>query len=41
MSFEYMMIPIFFKNFLGWFELKPKLDNRNHKPPLVEEGNLW
>jgi mRNA-degrading endonuclease toxin of MazEF toxin-antitoxin module len=29
------------KNFLDWFSLKPTLDNRNHKPPLVEEGNIW
>jgi mRNA interferase MazF len=31
----------FFKNFLDWFELKPKLDNRNHKPPLIREGEIW
>ncbi len=33
--------PNFIKNFLDWFTLKPKLDQNNHKPPLVEEGNLW
>jgi mRNA interferase MazF len=32
---------IFFKKFLEWFSLKPKLDDRNHKPPLVSEGQIW
>ena len=31
----------FLKNFLDWFTLKPKLDESNHKPPLIEEGNIW
>ena len=31
----------FFKNFLDWFIIKPKLDKSNHQPPLVEEGNIW
>jgi len=31
----------FLKNFLDWFKLKPKLDNRNHKPPFVKEGQIW
>ena len=30
-----------FKDFLSWFKLKPKLDNRNHKPPLISEGQIW
>ena len=30
-----------FKDFLRWFKLKPKLDNRNHKPPLISEGQIW
>ena len=31
----------FIKNFLDWFKLKPEIDKSNHKPPLVEEGNIW
>ena len=31
----------YFKNFLSWFSLKPKLDNSNHQPPLVEQGNIF
>lgn len=31
----------FFKNFLDWFQLKPKLDNLNHKAPFVSEGQIW
>jgi hypothetical protein len=31
----------FFKNFLDWFKLKPKLDNSNHKPPLFKEREIW
>ena len=30
-----------FKDFLSWFRLKPKLNNRNHKPPLISEGQIW
>jgi mRNA interferase MazF len=33
--------PNFFKNFLNWFSLKPKLDKYNHKPPFVKEGQIW
>lgn len=29
------------KDFLSWFRLKPKIDNRDHKPPLVSEGQIW
>jgi PemK-like, MazF-like toxin of type II toxin-antitoxin system len=31
----------FFKNFLDWFELKPKLNNLNHKPPFFKEREIW
>ena len=31
----------FLKNFLEWFQLKPKLDNRNHKTPFVSQGQIW
>jgi hypothetical protein len=31
----------FVKNFTDWFDLKPKIDANNSKPPLVEEGNIW
>jgi mRNA interferase MazF len=31
----------FIKNFIDWFRVKPKLDQLNHKPPFVEEGNIW
>jgi mRNA interferase MazF len=31
----------FFKNFTNWFTLKPKLDGNNHKPPLVNIGDIW
>jgi mRNA-degrading endonuclease toxin of MazEF toxin-antitoxin module len=31
----------FLKNFANWFNLKPKLDEAKHKPPLVSEGQIW
>jgi mRNA interferase MazF len=31
----------FKKNFADWFALKPKLDIQNHKPLLVNEGEIW
>jgi mRNA interferase MazF len=31
----------FIKNFLDWFNLKPKLDNQNHNPPFVKNGQIW
>ena len=33
--------PTFLKNFLDWFNVKPKVDLSNHQPPLIEEGNIW
>jgi mRNA interferase MazF len=33
--------PNFIKNFLDWFNLKPQLDKKNHKPPFVREGQIW
>jgi len=33
--------PNFIKNFLVWFELKPKLNQNNHKPPLLQEREIW
>ena len=35
------MSSIFIKNFLDWFKVKSKLDKSNHKPPFVEEGNIF
>lgn len=35
------MDSIFVKNFLNWFNLKPKLDKTNHQPPFVSEGQIW
>jgi mRNA interferase MazF len=32
---------MFLKNFLDWFQLKPKLDSKQHKTPLVSQGQLW
>ena len=32
---------MFLKNFLEWFQLKPKLDNRNHKTPFVSQRQIW
>lgn len=29
------------KYFLDWFNKKPKLNNSNHRPPFVEEGQIW
>jgi mRNA interferase MazF len=31
----------FAKNFVDWFNLKPKLDISNNQPPLVDEGQIW
>lgn len=31
---------MFIKNFLDWFQLKPKLD-QNQKYPKFEEGDVW
>lgn len=31
----------FLKSFLDWFNLKPKLDIKNHKPPFVSQGQVW
>jgi mRNA interferase MazF len=31
----------FIKNFTDWFQLKPKLDDRNHKPPLVSQRDIF
>lgn len=31
----------FFKNFLDWFQLKPKLDKLGHKAPFVSEGQIF
>jgi mRNA interferase MazF len=31
----------FIKNFADWFSLKPKLDRQSHKPPMVEESNIF
>ncbi len=31
----------FLKNFVDWFRLKPKLGIQKHKPPFVEEGDIW
>jgi len=33
--------PNFIKNFLNWFNLKSQLDQNNHKPPSVSEGQIW
>lgn len=29
------------KAFLEWIGLKEKLNDANHKPPLVSEGDIW
>lgn len=29
------------KNFLAWFGLKRTIHERQHKPPLVSEGDIW
>jgi mRNA interferase MazF len=29
------------KRFLEWIKIKEKLHNKNAKPPLVSEGDLW
>jgi mRNA-degrading endonuclease toxin of MazEF toxin-antitoxin module len=31
----------FIKNFTDWFKLKPAIDNRKHKSPLVSERQIW
>jgi hypothetical protein len=31
----------FIKNFVDWFNLKPKIDAYNHNPPLYKENELW
>ena len=31
----------FIKNFTDWFKLKPKLDDRSHKPPLVSQRDIF
>lgn len=28
-------------NFIDWLKLKIKLDSGNHKPPLVDERDIW
>jgi mRNA interferase MazF len=33
--------PEFSKNFQDWSILKPKLDIKNHKPPLFKEREMW
>jgi len=40
-NFNKIQIMEFLKNFREWFNLKPKLNNRNHKPPFVKEGQIW
>ena len=32
---------MYLKNFVDWFKIKLHLDNQNHKPPLVHEGEIW
>ena len=29
------------KRFLEWIGIKQKLDNHEHRPPLITEGDLW
>lgn len=29
------------KDFQDWFVSKQKLDNKEHKPPLVSQGDIW
>jgi mRNA-degrading endonuclease toxin of MazEF toxin-antitoxin module len=29
------------KDFVNWINIKSKLDESHHKPPLVENGNIW
>ena len=29
------------KRFLEWIGLKEKLHNKNHRPPLVSQGDIW
>jgi mRNA interferase MazF len=31
----------FTKNFEDWGNLKPKLDESDHKPPFAKEGEVW
>lgn len=36
-----MTQPTFIKNFLDWFVIKPRLNQQNHKPPLVKERDIF
>jgi mRNA interferase MazF len=29
------------KNFTDWFSIKPKLDSLSHRPPFLNEGQIW
>ncbi len=37
----YKLVRMFIKRFLGWIQIKRKIDAFEHDPPLVNEGDLW